>query len=68
MTTLHNGTKTLEGPSITSTTETWAIICTNHDCGAQDVYFVRKTKKDAERSARLFRQCGYEVEVKQYTR
>lgn len=51
-----------------STTETWMVICTNHDYGAQDVSFIRKSKEDAERSARLFRQCGYQVEVKQFTK
>mgnify|MGYP003427380297 CR=1 len=51
-----------------NTTATWMVICTQHDCGAQDVNFVRKSEKDAERSARLFRQCGYTVEVKQFTR
>ena len=52
-----------------STTATWAVICKNHDHGAADVNFIRKTQKDAERSATLFRQCGYQdVQVKQYTR
>jgi hypothetical protein len=54
---------------IASQTATWAVLCKNHDHGAADVDFVRKTEKDAERSANLFRQCGYKtVEVKRYTR
>lgn len=52
-----------------STTATWSVICKDHDCGAANVDFVRKSEKDAERSARLFRQCGYKtVEVRRYTR
>lgn len=51
-----------------STTATWSVICKDHDCGAADIDFIRKSEKDAERSARLFRQCGYRsVVVKQYT-
>jgi hypothetical protein len=51
-----------------SNTATWAVICKDHDCGAANVDFIRKTEKDAERSAKLFRQCGYRnVEVKQFT-
>jgi hypothetical protein len=50
-----------------STTATWSVICKDHDCGAADVDFIRKTEKDAERSANLFRQCGYRnVTVKQF--
>jgi|GEM_PF-5722610 len=60
---MTNAKKTTE-----SSTATWSVICTDHDCGAQDVDFLRKTKKDADRSAKLFRQCGYKVTVKQFTR
>lgn len=53
----------------TSTTARWIVDCRKHDCGAQDVHFIRKTEKDAERSARLFRQCGYqEVTVRQFSK
>lgn len=49
-------------------TATWLVECKNHDCGAQDVHFIRKSQKDAERSARLFRQCGYrQVTTRRYT-
>jgi hypothetical protein len=52
-----------------SATATWVVVCSKHDRGSADVHFIRKTLKDAERSANLFRQCGYtSVEVKQFTR
>ncbi len=52
-----------------SATATWVVVCSNHDRGSADVNFIRKTQKDAERSADLFRQCGYRtVQVKQFTR
>ena len=52
-----------------SRTATWVVEYSDHDCGAQSGHFIRKSEKDAKRSADLMRQCGYrETSYRQFTR
>jgi hypothetical protein len=52
-----------------STTQRWSVYCGHHDMGSHPVTLVKKTKQDAERTAKLMAECGYEgIEVKQITR
>lgn len=47
--------------------ELWIVQYMNHDMGSTGGYFVRKSEKEAERSAKLMRECGYQtVTVRQF--
>jgi hypothetical protein len=43
----------------------YKVTATNHDQGARNAEFVRKTLEDAERTARLMRECGYQTTITQ---
>ena len=68
--TSHGGEKmTKRDEILTSSTETWMVHFEDHDYGAAGSDFLRPTKKLAERSADLMRQCGYQtVTVRQWTK
>ena len=52
-----------------STTATWIVEYSDHDCGAKGGSMIRKTEKIANRTARLMRECGYQtVTVRQWTK
>lgn len=45
----------------TSIAKLWIVEYSNHDVGSSSGHFVRKTQKDAERSAKLMKECGYQT-------
>jgi len=49
-------------------TETWVVEYSDHDCGSTGGSMIRKTEKEAKRTARLMGECGYQTTtVRQFT-
>jgi hypothetical protein len=50
-------------------TRTWVVEYSDHDAGSAGGHMIRRTRKDAERTARLLKGCGYrKTSVRQFTR
>ena len=50
------------------TTATWIVEYSDHDEGSPGGSIIRKTRKDAARTARLMGECGYrETSYRQWT-
>lgn len=63
------GHKQPEPMGMKTTTETWVVEYSEHDCGSRSGHLIRKSEKDAQRTARLLKECGYaKVTFRQYTK
>ena len=60
---MRNETPTQRNETMKKATnnEPWVVEYSEHDCGSQGGYFVRKTEARAKRSAELMKSCGYKT-------